>query len=131
VRLADSSALVKYFAKEEGWEAVRNYILGGVATLDLAIKEVGNALWKKVLRREMRLADAIEIITDLAKGYAVKLLGQEKFLEEGLRLAVEQRITLYDALFIVAAKKLGLPLLTADRLQAEVARRVGVEVVVV
>jgi len=131
VRLADSSALVKYFAKEEGWETVKSYILRGVATLDLAIKEVGNALWKKVLRGEMELNDAIEILTDLAKGYAIKILNQEEFLGEGLRLAVEQRITLYDALFIAAARRLRLPLLTADRLQARAARKVGAEVVVV
>jgi hypothetical protein len=40
VRVIDSSALVKYFAREEDWERVRELILEGVITLDLAIKEV-------------------------------------------------------------------------------------------
>ena len=40
MKVIDSSALVKYFAREEGWERVRELILEGVITLDLAIKEV-------------------------------------------------------------------------------------------
>jgi predicted nucleic acid-binding protein len=39
VRVIDSSALIKYFTREEGWEKVREILLDGVATLDLAVKE--------------------------------------------------------------------------------------------
>jgi len=50
VRVIDSSTLVKYFSHEAGWEKAREIILEGMLTLDLAIKEVVSALWKKVLR---------------------------------------------------------------------------------
>jgi predicted nucleic acid-binding protein len=48
VRAADSSALVKYYAREPGWERVRKVVLEDVVTLELAVIEVANALWKKV-----------------------------------------------------------------------------------
>jgi predicted nucleic acid-binding protein len=44
VKVIDSSALIKYFSREEGWERVREVMLEGVVTLDLAIKELSNAL---------------------------------------------------------------------------------------
>ena len=50
MKVIDSSALIKYFSCEEGWERVREVMLEGVVTLDLAIKELLNALWKKVRR---------------------------------------------------------------------------------
>jgi len=44
VRVIDSSSLVKFFSKEEGWEKVAQIIEEGVITLDLSIKEVGYQL---------------------------------------------------------------------------------------
>jgi len=65
VRAADSSALVKYYAREPGWERVRKVVLEGVVTLELAVIEVANALWKKVLRSKMSFDLAREIVEDL------------------------------------------------------------------
>ena len=44
MRVIDSSALIKYFTREEGWEKVREILLNGAITLDLAVKELGSAL---------------------------------------------------------------------------------------
>ncbi|MEM1611366.1 MAG: type II toxin-antitoxin system VapC family toxin [Sulfolobales archaeon] len=49
MRVIDPSSLIKYFSREEGWDRVRDLMRDGVITLDLAVKEVANALWKKVL----------------------------------------------------------------------------------
>lgn len=50
MKVIDSSSLAKFFSREEGWNRVKEVILEGIVTLDLGIKEVVNALWKKVLK---------------------------------------------------------------------------------
>jgi hypothetical protein len=75
VRAADSSALVKYYAREPGWERVRKVVLEGVITLELAVIEVANALWKKVLRSKMSFDLVREIVEDLTiRKASMKLL---------------------------------------------------------
>ena len=71
MRVIDSSSLVKYFSREEGWRKVGEYLLEGVVSTDLVVKEVGNALWKKIIRGEMTLEIAQEILRGLAKGTAI------------------------------------------------------------
>lgn len=131
VRLIDSSSLAKFFSREEGWERVREVMLEGVSTLDLAIKELASALWKKVLRNEMAYDTARTVIEDLAEEKAIPTVDQGRFLTWAFALAVNERITVYDAMFIAAARELKMELVTSDRKQMEVAVRNGVRVVFV
>lgn len=131
MKVADSSALVKYFSREEGWEKVREMILGGLVSLDLSIKEVANALWKKALSGEIRVEDAEKILADLYCSNAIKLENQSKHVVNAFKIAVKNRITVYDALFIELSKRLKTELVTSDSKQAEVAKREGVKAVVV
>ncbi|MCD6349141.1 MAG: type II toxin-antitoxin system VapC family toxin [Candidatus Korarchaeota archaeon] len=124
--VADSSVLVRYFSKEEGWENAEKVIEQGVVTLELAVKEVANGLWKKVLRREMAEEDAIRIILDLASGGVIRLEDQGKYLEEAFDIAVRRGITIYDALFISLAKGRELEFVTCDGKQGKVAEEEGV-----
>jgi len=128
VKVIDSSSLVKYFSKEEGWKLVKKAILDGVVTLDLAVKEVANALWKKVLRSEISIDDANKIITDLLEAEVIKVISQDKYLTQAFKIAVENKITVYDALFIALAKEMNIELITSDAKQAEVAKEEGVSV---
>ena len=131
MRVIDSSSLVKFFSKEEGWKAVRELILGGVISLDLSVKEVANALWKKVLRNEMSASDANKIITDLLETEVIKIANQEEYLSKAFEIAVRNRITVYDALFVALARELNVELITSDTKQAEVAEKEGVSTVIV
>jgi len=128
VRAIDSSSLVKFFSKEPGWRDVRELILEGVVTLDLAVKEVANALWKKVLREEMKAQDAGKIITDLIEGDVIKLADQRNHIQKAFEIALNNKITVYDSLFIALAKKLHTELITSDSRQAEAAEKEGVRV---
>jgi predicted nucleic acid-binding protein len=126
VRVIDSSAIIKFFSKEPGWSKVKKYLIGATTT-DLAIKELGNALWKKVRRNEMRLEDANEIL----KNYplAVNIVKQREYLEKSLEIAAEHGITLYDSLFIAVALENGYELITCDRKQVSVATELGVKAI--
>jgi len=48
MKAIDASALVKYFAKESGWERVPGLIVEGVVSIELVVGEVANSLWRKV-----------------------------------------------------------------------------------
>jgi len=126
VKVIDLSILVMYFSREPGWESAERILLEEIVTLDLAVKEVANALWKKVIRREMSLENAVSIVEDLVSD-VIPLYRQERFLPEALRIAARNHITVYDSLFIALAKDLGAVLVTLDKKQADAASREGVE----
>jgi len=55
VIVIDASAITKYVLKEEHWEQVRNYLTAEPCSLDLALAEVSNAIWKhQVIYRKMQ-----------------------------------------------------------------------------
>jgi len=122
VRAIDSSSLVKFFSKEEGWEKVAQIIKEGVITLDLSIKEVANALWKKIVIGEMNDDLAIKILYDLLKSEAIIIVNQDDYLVEAFKIANRNKITIYDSLFIALAKSKNLELVTSDKKQYEIAK---------
>lgn len=124
--VVDSSVLIRYFSKEEGWEEAEELIELGAVTLELAVKEVANGLWKKVLRGEMAKEDAVSLILDLASGDFVRLEDQSKYLEDAFDIAVRWKVTVYDALFVALARSTGLELATCDERQGGVAKGEGV-----
>lgn len=129
MKVIDSSSLVKFFSHEEGWDKVKEVILESVVTLDLSVMEVASALWKKVLRNEISYSTAQTILKDLVEEKAIPTINQEKFITHAFTLAVNEKITIYDAVFIAAAKKLETELVTSDRKQMDAAIRNGVKVV--
>jgi predicted nucleic acid-binding protein len=131
VRVIDSSALVKYFSREAGWEKVGEVMSEGVVTLDLAIKELSNALWKKVLKGEMNHEIAMRIIKDIVESKPFPIETQERYLLNAFEVAVKGDVTVYDALFIAMAKGKGLELVTCDEKQAEIAEKLGLKVILV
>ena len=126
MRVIDSSSLVKFFSKEEGWEKVAQIIAEGVITLDLSIKEVANALWKKILVGEMSEDLAIKILSDLLKHEAIIIVNQDEFLIEAFKITNRNKISIYDSLFISLAKSKNLELVTSDIKQYEIAKNEGV-----
>ncbi len=131
VRAIDSSSAVKFFSKEEGWEQLRKIFLEGTISINLLIKEVANALWKKVLMDEISIEDAQKIINDLAKNEVIKIVDQNKYLNEAFKIATKHKITVYDALFIALAKLESIELVTSDIKQAEIAKKEGIQVAIV
>ncbi|BDR92497.1 type II toxin-antitoxin system VapC family toxin [Vulcanisaeta souniana] len=130
MRVIDSSALIKYFTRETGWERVRDLMLDGVMTVDLAIKEVANALWRKIIRGEVDYNIVLTIMRTLLEE-AIPIIDQRKYVIRALELAVKYRITVYDAIFIVLALEQNMELITSDDAQADVAGKVGVRVILV
>ena len=123
--IVDSSVFVRYLTREEGWEEAEKYLTRPV-TLALALKEVADALRTKTLSGDVNPDDAKLMIARIAS--MVKLVDQGDLLVDSYQVAVDHRITVYDALFIVAALRSGEDLVTCDDQQAVVARALGVKV---
>ena len=125
----DSSALAKFILREEGWEEVEGFLAGGVLTVELALKEVGNALWVRTRREGLDHDYVLEVCRELLKASFIVLANQKELLPDAMHIALRHGLTVYDAIFVALALKEGLPLLTADRQQAKAAQEEGLEVV--
>jgi len=126
VKVIDSSALIKYVAKEENWEKVEEYLKEGCVTLDLATKETANALVKKALKNEVTPETAKEIINYLPK--IVRITPQKEHFSKAFEIAIKHKLTIYDALFIALSVNTNMPLLTSDEKQAKASKEHGVAV---
>jgi predicted nucleic acid-binding protein len=125
--IVDTSAFVRYLSREPGWERGGTY-LDRPLTVALALKEVSNALRTKTLNGEIDRQVAIQLISKLSM--MVKLVDHGDLLVDSYQIAVNNRITVYDALFIAAALWSSEDLVTCDVRQATVARAMGVKVTV-
>jgi predicted nucleic acid-binding protein len=123
--IVDSSIFVRYLTREDGWEEAEKLLTRPV-TLALALKEVANALRTKTLSGDVNSVDAKLMIARLAS--MVRLVDQDDLLVDSYQVAVDHRVTVYDALFVVAALRSCEDLATCDDQQADVARALGVKV---
>ncbi len=121
----DSSALVKFFSGEEGWESLSQYVTEAL-TLRFALSELGNALLKKI---RSDAADAKKAEEAFAQ-YSISavLLHDEEYTKSAFRIGHANGLAMYDSMFIAACTDEGLELVTCDSKQAQVARKLGVKV---
>jgi len=130
--VADTSAFVKYVLHEDGWDRVAFYVRGmkPICSVDHAVKEVGNALWKHSVRKIIDSDTAIKLFQAflrLIETGVIILEPELKYVQQALEIALREGITLYDALYISQAERLRALMITCDRKQAEIATRLGVQ----
>jgi len=121
----------KYVNRESGYEAIVNHILHGCVNVELVLKELGNALWKQVIRGEVGLEDARQVLKHFTERRVVRFAAQEDLVLDAFNLSTSLNITVYDALYIALAERLKVELVTTDRKQAEKARELGVKTTLV
>lgn len=118
--LTDTSVLIKWFKTDHETEvaparALRDAHIAGTVrlqVLDLAIYELGN-----VLVRSLRLPpEPVLTILDGTHSIVGPPVGLSwTWLPEATRLATEHGLTFYDACWAAAARRLSVPLVSADR----------------
>ena len=127
----DASALAKYVLKEENWLEVGDYLKRGVLSVDHIIKEVGNAIWKHFTLRKIidrgTATNLFKLLFSFVESKVLILESEIKFLECAFKIAIDNEITLYDAIYLAQAKQYG-ELLTSDKKQSEIARALGIKV---
>lgn len=126
--VVDASALTAFILKETGWKSLANYLKYGLS-VDHAIKEVANALWRlHRVKKAIGVEDAERLFNILCSlvGVNVLLEPEQTYLSKAFRIALEYGISVYDALYIALAAEKNLPLLTLDEKQREAAITFGV-----
>jgi predicted nucleic acid-binding protein len=128
-RVIDSSALAKLLLKEEGWKRVEEIIVEKPFTLDLAIKEVANAIWRRVvLLHDIDIEKVLTLLNHLLELKKVlRVEPQDQYIVQAFKIALENNIAVYDALFIAQAMIKKATLITSDKRQFDVAQKLGVE----
>ena len=126
----DASSLAKYILREKNWRDVRNYLLKESCSLNLALAEVSNAIWKhSVLYGRISKEQANKMFKALEKLREVVIFEPfEKYLGNAVKIAIDKNITVYDALYIAQAKEIG-KLLTSDEKQRRIAEEIGIDVI--
>ncbi len=124
--LIDSSTLVKYYSREEGWERVEEYVMAG-GTISTALIEFGNALSRKVRKKEVAESTAVELLSDYCRD--VLLFDQNRHIARAFDISVKNGISFYDSLFIAVAFGEGCDLVSSDEKQLGVAELAGLRVI--
>lgn len=131
--VVDASVVLKWYFDEPGTGAADRLLaeqLAGERELfapDLIVAELGNALWKRLRRRECDLADVGSILS-LWDSEQPPLVPSSLLLERALSLAAELDHPVYDCLYLAVAIAFDASFATADRALAEAARAVIAEV---
>lgn len=107
---ADSSALVKLYANEEGYAQVR--MLKAIIVSVLARVEVPSAIWRKQRLRELNAADARVLIDDFEADYFgtdaepprfAAVITTADVLDEATRLCAAHSLRAFDAIQLSSA----------------------------
>ncbi len=115
VFVVDASLVIKWFVPEVHSEDARRW-LGAphdYVAPDLLFSEAGNAVWKKVRRRELREDEARQLVVDLAQ-VAVEVVATRGLLQDALALALTAGITVYDAMYLTLAVRLETAVIAGD-----------------
>ena len=116
----DASVAVKVFVPESHSAEARELLArftqeddSEIVVPDLFFIECANVFWKWVQRSGYPSGQVQEHLHDLGSlGFTV--LPTQFLADDALGIALKHKVTAYDACYIAAAAKLGLPLITAD-----------------
>jgi len=129
VIVVDASALTAFILREDGWRDIAEYLVRAVS-IDHLLKEVSNAIWKAYYSEYIGFDDALKAYNILKSmiGRNITLYPEIEYIDDALKIALENRLTVYDSLYIVLARSMGGTLLTLDDEQAKVATKLGIKV---
>jgi predicted nucleic acid-binding protein len=115
VVVVDASVAVKWFVPEILSDEAARLLDGAfeLAAPDLLWAEVGNILWKKVGRHELTAAEARAVLAALAR-VPLAVVPSSVLVEAALEIAVAQRRSVYDALYVALAVARAGVLVTGD-----------------
>jgi predicted nucleic acid-binding protein len=90
--------------------------------------EIGNAIWKRVMWREVRLRDAV-LAAEIALGLITRLVPIDDLVSRALEIAVDLQHPIYDCFYLALAEREHARLVCADRPLIEKAKKLkGIEV---
>ena len=115
VFVVDASVVIKWFVPEIHREAAGRLLETADHYLapDLLFSEIGNAIWKKVRRKELTSRQGRELAADIST-VAVETVSARSLFEDAFGVAIATGLTVYDAMYLALAVRLDTKLITAD-----------------
>jgi predicted nucleic acid-binding protein len=129
VIVIDSSSLGKYANKEDNWaEVEKKFAVEGSSTLEFAMHEVGNSIWKRILKKEISEQNALIVYREFVRavfedGLVTLVPAEPDLLSSSLELAIQEKVTTYDSAFIELAHKNKCELVTSDERQRVISKK--------
>ena len=131
----DASFIIKLVIREKGSETaiklLETWIPGGetVETVDIALPETLNALWKHhTLIQDLTQESLEKAAKDLLKLWdKLPHTPSSEIALDALKIATNQKITIYDALYLALAQKKDAQLATFDKKLATTANKLGIK----
>lgn len=116
--ILDSSIIASIFFRESiSKKAVQVVQDKNLFTVDLALAEVANVAWKRVVlfgedKEVMKIAlkKSLEFINT-----SCEVIKMDELMELSFKIAIKEKITVYDSLFLTAARREKIPLYTLDK----------------
>ena len=127
MKVIDTTVMVAFILKEPGWEKLADVIVNAV-TVDMAVKECMNAIWKAFRGNKIGEESAkvkARALLELAKS-GLKIVDEIVLVERAFEIACSENLTLYDSLFLALAESRDATLYTLDKNQAEKAKKLGI-----
>jgi predicted nucleic acid-binding protein len=128
--VVDASVSVQWVLLEAQSDAANALRLTGEPLIapELVYAEIGNAIWKRVVRRELSTADATEALGAAAGVYAT-LIPIGELAVRAIEIAVDLQHPIYDCFYLALAERERCAMVTADkRLLTAVKKFKGAEV---
>ena len=115
VFVVDASLVVKWFVPEVRSEAACRWLSASheYITSELVFPETGNAVWKKIRRRELSEDEGRRLVVDIS-AVGVETVPMRALLSDAHALAVAAGVTVYDAMYLTLAVRLDTQVITAD-----------------
>lgn len=132
MKAIDTTVIAAYVLKEPSWEKLANLLMHAV-TVDMAIKESLNAIWKTYARGLISGESAktkAKALLDLAES-GLETVDEKTLFERAFEIACSENLSVYDALFLALAESRDATLYTLDKEQAEKAKRLAIRVKVI
>lgn len=113
--VVDASVLVKTVVEEVGTpEALTLLSDQAVVAPDLVLTECANVLWKKVRLGEFAREEA-EVASQILQRVDIELVPSRPLVDAAVRLALRLDHPAYDCVYLALARRLQVPLITADQ----------------
>lgn len=113
--VVDASVAIKWFVDETLHENARQILIDRekLHAPDLLIPEVGNIVWKKMMKGEIEEKQAKSIVSSL-HDLPITIHTSAELVDRALQIAISVKHSVYDCLYLACAEALGGRLVTAD-----------------
>jgi len=114
--VVDTSVAIKWYLPEQNSVDADRLLSGGFELLapDLLLPEVGNILWKRVMRSEITVQKA-RVILHALEALPLILRPASVLAENAMTIACGLKRSFYDSLYLALAVMTDCRLVTADR----------------